>query len=273
MSSVYQCAECKHAPFNTRDKLNRHVSVSHSKPGFFSFEGVAYPLIMTPDGKYACPTCTAESSNVSNLRRHMARVDCARGEDNTGVDQVENCQTPVRFDGFDDQVESCESHGRVDEDNCASLGGIGLSFNREWNVITCDQCHHIVDKAMVEDHLTNVHKLVIEDKSAMWCTIRAYRLRPHLAVVWDDGTEQQLDDSDDEYAGRTGFEPGAFRPGAAAVEGVSVVDGFKCVLCESDLQHRCVQSKEAMRTHYKRNHANQVVEFQPVRVQAFYGRS
>ncbi|KAK9235009.1 hypothetical protein V1525DRAFT_411218 [Lipomyces kononenkoae] len=44
---------------------------------------------------------------------------------------------------------------------------------------------------------------------------------------------------------------------------VSAVDGFKCVLL-----HRCVQSKEAMRTHYKRHHANQVVEFQPVRVQA-----
>ncbi|KAK9368153.1 hypothetical protein V1509DRAFT_640043 [Lipomyces kononenkoae] len=32
-------------------------------------------------------------------------------------------------------------------------------------------------------------------------------------------------------------------------------------------------AQEAMRTHYKRNHANQSVELQPVRVQAFYGRS
>ncbi|KAK9240904.1 hypothetical protein V1525DRAFT_385207 [Lipomyces kononenkoae] len=45
---------------------------------------------------------------------------------------------------------------------------------------------------MVEDHLTKVHRLEIQDKSAMWCTIRAYRLRPHLAIAWADGAEQQL---------------------------------------------------------------------------------
>ncbi|KAK9490507.1 hypothetical protein V1508DRAFT_399809 [Lipomyces doorenjongii] len=112
------------------------------------------------------------------------------------------------------------------KDDCASLDGMGLRYNSQWNVMTCNRCNHIVDKSVVEDQLTNIHKLEIQDKSALWRTIQAYRLRPHLAVVWDDGTEQQLDDSDDEYAGRTGFESG-FRPGAAAVEGVSVVDGYK----------------------------------------------
>ncbi|KAK9235269.1 hypothetical protein V1525DRAFT_390626 [Lipomyces kononenkoae] len=111
--------------------------------------------------------------------------------------------------------------------------------------MTGTRCHHIVDKSMVEDHLTKVRKLEIQDKA---CAIRAYRLRPHLSV--DDG-----------------FESGAFRQGAAAVEGVTVFDGYKCVLCESALQHRCVQSKEAMRTHSKRNHPN------PVRIQVVYGRS
>ncbi|KAK9318712.1 hypothetical protein V1517DRAFT_112641 [Lipomyces orientalis] len=98
MSSVYQCTECNHAPFNTRDKLNRHVSTSHCRPGFFSFEGVAYPLIMTGDGKYACPTCTAESSTISNLRRHMVRVNCGRGDHTTVEDQVEGGQAPVGVD-------------------------------------------------------------------------------------------------------------------------------------------------------------------------------
>ncbi|KAK9349621.1 hypothetical protein V1523DRAFT_337712, partial [Lipomyces doorenjongii] len=91
--------------------------------------------------------------------------------------------------------------------------------------------------------------------------------------VWDERTERELDDSDDEHAGRTGYASIAFRPGAAAVEGVAVVDGYKCVLCENGLQHRCVQSKEAMRTHYRRQHPSQVVDFCSVRVQAFYGRS
>ncbi|KAK9234200.1 hypothetical protein V1525DRAFT_428640 [Lipomyces kononenkoae] len=154
MSSVYQCTEC-HAPFDARDKLNRHVSISHRKLGGFSFEGVTYPLIMTQDDKYACPTCGTESSNLSNLRRHMAA----------------RCRLHIT-----------RRHG----------------INSVWNVITCNRCNHIVDKSMVEDHFTN---------NAMWSTIRAYRVTPHLAV--------QLGDADDEYAARTGCE-------SAAVEGVSV---------------------------------------------------
>ncbi|KAK9249907.1 hypothetical protein V1507DRAFT_446227 [Lipomyces tetrasporus] len=111
---------------------------------------------------------------------------------------------------------------------------------------------------MTTSHLTNVHKLKIADESAMFNTIRSYKIRPHLAIVWDDLVEEELD---------------AFRPGQAAIDGISVLDGYKCVLCESVLKHRCVRSKDAMRTHYERNHDDQVVEFCPVRVQAFYGRS
>ncbi|KAK9490468.1 hypothetical protein V1508DRAFT_399857 [Lipomyces doorenjongii] len=89
--------------------------------------------------------------------------------------------------------------------DCASLGGIGFSFNPEWNVLTCNYCRHIVDKSMLKQHLTMVHKLTIQDEGAMWQTIRSHRIRAHLVVVWDERTERELDDY--EHAGRTGYQP------------------------------------------------------------------
>ncbi|KAK9426838.1 hypothetical protein V1505DRAFT_286873, partial [Lipomyces doorenjongii] len=271
-STLFQCAQCSHPSFDTRAKLSKHVSSKHRTTDTFSFSGMAYPLIITDDGKYACPTCMAGASTISNLRRHMDQ-NCSRTQEANGAHGIDDGQHDEDSGHGTMDTEVSAMHGTISVEDCASLGGIGFSFNPEWNVLTCNYCRHIVDKSMLKQHLTMVHKLTIQDEGAMWQTIRSHRIRAHLVVVWDERTERELDDSDDEHAGRTGYASIAFRPGAAAVEGVAVVDGYKCVLCENGLQHRCVQSKEAMRTHYRRQHPSQVVDFCSVRVQAFYGRS
>ncbi|KAK9481864.1 hypothetical protein V1527DRAFT_516266 [Lipomyces starkeyi] len=73
--------------------------------------------------------------------------------------------------------------------------------------------------------------------------MRLYKLRPHLIVIWDESTEQELDDSDDEGASTKEFEVEAFRPGSAAISDVPIVDGLKCITCERGLTHKCLQSK------------------------------
>ncbi|KAK9312706.1 hypothetical protein V1524DRAFT_410547 [Lipomyces starkeyi] len=57
---------------------------------------------MTADRKYACPTCSAESSSIRNLRRHNVRQGCGGG----GQIQVDGCENPVPVDeGASDQDE------------------------------------------------------------------------------------------------------------------------------------------------------------------------
>ncbi|KAK9318967.1 hypothetical protein V1517DRAFT_355445 [Lipomyces orientalis] len=258
---AYQCTECDHAPFDTKAKFNKHTSSKHRKAETFKFDGAAYPVVVADDGRYACPTCRTEASSISSLRRHMGRQNCGIAQA-AGADDVQGWQNAVQDSGNENTATT--AHTSITKDDCASLEGVGFKYNHYWDVPTCNRCPHVVDKSTIEDHLTNVHKLEIQDNGAMWRTIRAYRIRPHLAVVWDDKTELELDDSDDEYEKKdensmTGFASGTYRPGAAAVDGVSVIDGYKCVQCESALQHRCVQSKEALRTHYKRKHANQAI--------------
>ncbi|KAK9249925.1 hypothetical protein V1507DRAFT_446217 [Lipomyces tetrasporus] len=82
-----------------------------------------------------------------------------------------------------------------------------------------------------------------------------------------------LYESDDEDQRAPLFNPPAFRPGSAPLRRIPVQDGFKCQLCAQKLHHVCVTTKESTRTHYKRNHKGQAVEYYEVKVQAFYGRS
>ncbi|KAJ8098488.1 hypothetical protein POJ06DRAFT_152207 [Lipomyces tetrasporus] len=85
--------------------------------------------------------------------------------------------------------------------------------------------------------------------------------------------EDMLYESDDEDQRAPLFNPPAFRPGSAPLRRIPVQDGFKCQLCAQKLHHVCVTTKESTRTHYKRNHKGQAVEYYEVKVQAFYGRS
>ncbi|KAK9365283.1 hypothetical protein V1509DRAFT_642799 [Lipomyces kononenkoae] len=79
--------------------------------------------------------------------------------------------------------------------------------------------------------------------------------------------------SDDEDAGGADFPVEGFRPGSGAINGIPVSDGWKCLRCELAGTHRCMQSSEAMGSHFKRVHANDgdKVDSSPVHVQALYG--
>lgn len=146
-------------------------------------------------------------------------------------------------------------------------------YENTWQVAICKICHFVVDKAMVVEHLKSVHRLVVPNANAVLLVLRMYRLRPHLAVIWNDTVEHQLDDSDDEDQGPPLFAEPAFRPGSKALEDIPILNGYKCTLCDQKLIHVCVATKEGMRTHYKRRHRGQAVEYPEVKVQAFYGRS
>ncbi|ODQ71401.1 hypothetical protein LIPSTDRAFT_4650 [Lipomyces starkeyi NRRL Y-11557] len=84
------------------------------------------------------------------------------------------------------------------------------------------------------------------ETNAVYRVAQMYNLRPHLAIIWDEETEYQLDESDDESENPL-FEPPGFRPGSAPLRGIPVQDGYKCMSCELDLREVCVTAKEGVR--------------------------
>ncbi|KAK9242047.1 hypothetical protein V1506DRAFT_517498 [Lipomyces tetrasporus] len=154
-------------------------------------------------------------------------------------------------------------------ENPANCQYLRFTYETTWQVAICGHCHFVVDKPMIVEHLKSVHRLVDSNTDAILLVLRMYRLRPHLAVIWDDTIEDQLDESDDEDQGPALFPEPAFRPGSKALEGIPILSGYKCPLCDQRLVHVCVATKEGMRTHYKRKHRGQVVDYNEVKVQAF----
>ncbi|ODQ74684.1 hypothetical protein LIPSTDRAFT_226800 [Lipomyces starkeyi NRRL Y-11557] len=123
--------------------------------------------------------------------------------------------------------------------DCHGIEDLGFTIESIWHVAICQRCHFVVDKGMIIDHLNGIHGFEIRNVNAVLLVLRMYHLRIHLAVIWDDNIEDQLDDSDDEDRGPSFFNPPAFRPGSAALQGILVHDGFKCQLCEQRLHHVC----------------------------------
>ncbi|KAK9371663.1 uncharacterized protein V1513DRAFT_461190 [Lipomyces chichibuensis] len=234
-SSVFQCLECDHAPFDTKAKLNKHSSSKHRRAATFEFSGVAYPLAMTDDDMYACPTCKAKAASVRSLRCHMDRHrDRAREERLSEREPIQNNQA----DGIPEQETLTIIEPRT-------LDDIGFSYEYICKVAICDL-------SCMGSKSPNAN--------AVLRVLRMHRLRPHLVIIWDDAIEDQLDESDDGTQGIQLFSPPAFRSGSAPLHGIPVQDGFKCQLCEQMLTHVCVTTKKGLRTHYKRTNS-------------FYGRS
>ncbi|KAK9427093.1 hypothetical protein V1505DRAFT_351509 [Lipomyces doorenjongii] len=272
-SSALQCLQCNHAPFDTKAKLNKHSSSKHRRAETFEFGGVAYPLTVTDDDLYACPTCMAKTASVRSLKRHMDRhrdrtqEECV-SEQEPIPDPSEDIRSSERIT---DDTEALVTCGDISE--IRSMEDLGFMIEAIWKVAICSRCMVVVDKAQLISHLKLKHGLDDPNEDAILQVARQYALRPHLAIIWDETTENQVDDSDDEDHGSSLFNPTAFRPGSLALRGIPAQDGFKCEVCEQRLRHICVKTKEGMRTRYKRHHPNQTVEYHQVRVQAFYGRS
>ncbi|KAK9349615.1 hypothetical protein V1523DRAFT_181017 [Lipomyces doorenjongii] len=259
--TVLQCTFCNHAPFDTKGKLTKHLSSKHRRAATFSFSGETFPLLATDDNKYVCPTCKAETSSVRSLKRHMGGQNCRGSQVIVG---------PTTYQPGDTQCEHGGATGTIADPH--AMADLGFTIDDTWKVAICEQCHFIVDKSMIIDHLKGVHKREILNVDAVMQILRMYHLRPHLAVIWDDTSEDLLDESDDEDR-QSYFTPPAFRPGSGALQRIQIKDGFKCHLCEERLHHMCVTTKEGLRTHHARYHRGEVLEYHATRVQAFYGRS
>ncbi|ODQ68694.1 hypothetical protein LIPSTDRAFT_7532 [Lipomyces starkeyi NRRL Y-11557] len=272
-STIFQCLECDHAPFDTKAKFNKHSSSKHRRAETFEFSGVAYPLTVTSDDMYACPTCMAKTASVRSLKRHMVRHrDKAQEERLSEREQIQDHSEDLRnSERRIDDTDTLITSGDISE--IRSMEELGFMIEATWKVAICTRCKFVVDRAVLIDHLKLKHGLENPNEDAILQVARQYALRPHLAIIWDETTESQVDESDDEDHGSSLFNPTAFRPGSSALRGIPVQDGFKCEVCEQRLRHICVKTKEGMRTHYKRHHLDQTVEYHQVRVQAFYGRS
>ncbi|KAK9357332.1 hypothetical protein V1504DRAFT_494537 [Lipomyces starkeyi] len=233
-STVFQCLECDHAPFDIKAKLNKHSSSKHRKAETSEFSGVAYPLTVTDDDMYACHTCMAKTASVRSLRRQMDR-------------HRYRAYTERRID----DTETLVTCGDISE--MRSREDLGFMIEATWKVAISTRCKFVVDKAVLIDRLKLKHGLDNPNEDAILQIARQYALRPHLAIIWDETTENQVDESDDEDHGSSPFNPTAFRPGSVAVRGIPAQDGFKCEVCETPSYLR---TKEGM-----------------LRVQAFYGRS
>ncbi|KAK9489648.1 hypothetical protein V1508DRAFT_435590 [Lipomyces doorenjongii] len=70
---TFLCGRCDHAPFDSPDKLNKHISSKHRQSSTFNYNGALYPLI-SAEGKYLCPKCSTSMASISGLWRHLARV-------------------------------------------------------------------------------------------------------------------------------------------------------------------------------------------------------
>ncbi|KAK9310915.1 hypothetical protein V1524DRAFT_473551 [Lipomyces starkeyi] len=245
---IFQCTECSHAPFDTTIKLNKHASSRHRKAANFHFNGVFYPLITTDNDKYACPMCKAETASISNLRRHMGQ-NCGRNQDDPfeGSEPIEEPENDHGELGINETGPLATSR---DVSTISSIADLGFVIEAMWQVAICTHCKFVVDKALFTDHLKLKHGLDNPNEDAILHVVRQYALRPHLAFIWDETTENEVDESDDEDHGSSLFNPTAFRPGSAALRGIPVQDGFKCEVCEQRLRHICVKTKEGMRTHY-----------------------
>ncbi|KAK9357142.1 hypothetical protein V1504DRAFT_465585, partial [Lipomyces starkeyi] len=158
----------------------------------FNFRGQIYPLITGKNNSYVCPNCKAERSSISGLRRHMDR-NCERNQDNNEIQENEDIAVQTGAGSTSTITGTSIGDG-------STLEGMGLIFNPEWNVLICKRCRHIVDQSMILDHLTKTHKLNLEDDGLVWRTLRSYKVRPHLLVMWDESVERELDDSDDDQA-------------------------------------------------------------------------
>ncbi|KAK9482008.1 hypothetical protein V1527DRAFT_499416 [Lipomyces starkeyi] len=237
---IFQCTECSHAPFDTRIKLNKQASSRHRKAPNFHFNGVFYPLITTDNDKYACPMCKTETALISNLRRHMGQ-NCGRNQDDPfeGSEPIEEPENDHGAIGINETAPLATSR---DVSTISSIGDLGFVIEAMWQVAICTHCKFVVDKALFIDHLKLKHGLDNPNEDAILHVVRQYALRPHLAIIWDETTENERS------------------------EAIPVQDGFKCEACEQRLGHICVKTKEGMRTHYKRHHLDQTSQLLFVQV-------
>ncbi|KAK9311043.1 hypothetical protein V1524DRAFT_457723 [Lipomyces starkeyi] len=164
--------------------------------------GESYALA-APEGssKYPCPKCDRKTTSLSALKRHLAH----------NCQEVRQVTRPTAPDAGPDAIPEQETVTAafnlegLNSYKPRTLDDIGFSHENTWQVAICDCCHFVVDMPMVIEHLTSVHGLEVPNTNDVLLVLRMHRLRPHLAIIWDDTIEDQLDESDDESQGILGL--------------------------------------------------------------------
>ncbi|KAK9326487.1 hypothetical protein V1520DRAFT_153792 [Lipomyces starkeyi] len=191
---TFCCSQCNHAQFNSKIQLSKHISDHHRCVTSIVVNGVSYTLATREgSGKYLCPQCDREIASMSTLRRHMAQ-NCQ----GSAPAQVRQETRPAVPDAGPDAIPEQETAKALNLEEPRTLDDIGFTYENTWQVAICNLCHFVVDKAMVIEHLASVHALEVPNANAVLLVLRMHRLRPHLAIIWDDAIEDQLDESDDE---------------------------------------------------------------------------
>ncbi|KAK9489008.1 hypothetical protein V1508DRAFT_131685, partial [Lipomyces doorenjongii] len=218
--AVYQCTKCNHEPFDSKAKLTKHISNYHREATTITYKGKEYPLIIGSNSNYVCPTCKNEYSSISNLTYHLNRHCHSSNSFNIPATNTSHSDNSLNQSGMSEDITVRSTITEADS-------VAGLVFNSVWNIFICKRCCRVVDKSGMARHLTRVHKLTISNLDTMLTTLRSYNVRAHLAVIWDQRIEEDLDDSDGDSAWQETFKEVAFRPGSRAIDGIPVYDGFK----------------------------------------------
>ncbi|KAK9334236.1 hypothetical protein V1521DRAFT_225288 [Lipomyces starkeyi] len=211
---TFCCSQCNHAQFNSKIQLSKHISDHHRCLTSIVVNGVSYTLAAREgSGKYLCPQCDREIASMSTLRRHMAqncqgsapaqvRQETRPAVPDAGPDAIPEQETAkaLNLEGLNLYSISsfCWELDKLTIIEPRTLDDIGFTYENTWQVAICNLCHFVVDKAMVIEHLASVHALEVPSANAVLLVLRMHRLRPHLAIIWDDAIEDQLDESDDE---------------------------------------------------------------------------
>ncbi|KAK9489564.1 hypothetical protein V1508DRAFT_427611 [Lipomyces doorenjongii] len=98
-----------------------------------------------------------------------------------------------------DDTETLVTCGDISEIRSSDISEIrsmeDLGFMPTWTVAICTLCKFVVDKALLVDHLGLKHGLDNPNDGAILQVARQYAPRPHLAIIWNEATENQVDKS------------------------------------------------------------------------------
>ncbi|KAK9488999.1 hypothetical protein V1508DRAFT_401297, partial [Lipomyces doorenjongii] len=164
---AFSCGRCD------SDKLNKHISSKHRQSSTFNYNGASYPLI-SAEGKYLCPNCSASMASISGLRRHLARV-CGRSAHTSAAVQTD---APEAGTDAMPEEEAVATPLKISRNPARWRTSCSLTkiFGRSPSVLG----------AMLIDHLTQKHGLDNLNEDAILRVAHQYVLRPHLAIIWDE---------------------------------------------------------------------------------------
>ncbi|KAK9489749.1 hypothetical protein V1508DRAFT_33081 [Lipomyces doorenjongii] len=177
VSAIYQPKPCAFSCGRCDpDKLNKHISSKHRQSSTFNYNGASYPLI-SAEGKYLCPNCSASMASISGLRRHLARVCGSSAHTSAAV------QTDAPEASTDAMPEEETVATPLNFEEPRALEDIGFTYENIWQVAICVRCKFVVNKAVLIDRLTQKHGLDNLNDDAILRVAHQYVLRPHLAII------------------------------------------------------------------------------------------